>query len=229
MTGMKKLLTTAALLSMCSLGQAQTLERAADSTAPVVRNPRDTITAEYVTSINASHRQLGMWHISVAPLGYATALQPAAFRIPAWGVDCSTGLGFYANLRHSRTPNIDLIFDLHGWRGSSGKDILAAKVTVTALGIGLRFTDYQLSGTVLPYLQAGCYDITERVSVTGVGQTVSDDASALGFGIDVGVEVRLSRLISVPVEAMYLYGKPGDDVSAFGVATGISFNWGTVE
>jgi hypothetical protein len=225
---MNKTIAVSVVLLVCSLGRAQTMDRAADS-ATVVINPNDTITAACITARQAQLRPLGEWHLSLAPVGYAVALSPEYFRIPAWDIDCSKGTSFFLNYRQTRTPNVDLVFDLHGWRSSSSSQGLEVALSVAAIGFGARYTDNQLSPSIHPYVQATVARVIEWARVSGGGQSFSDNVGSFGFCVDVGAELRLSRLISIPVEVEYLYGKPGDDVSSVGVAAGISLNWDTVK
>jgi hypothetical protein len=59
--------------------------------------------------------------------------------------------------------------------------------------------------------------------------TVTAHDNAAGFGICGGVDIRAGDLISIPIEANYMYGKPADDVSGIGINAGITFNFGELK
>ena len=107
-------------------------------------------------------------------------------------------------------------------------------ITTSVMGIGggCRYTVVGVSDRVFPYIQASVLNISEQVEATlptPYGTlNLSDSKSGFGFAVNAGIEIRLGRLVSVPIEGMYLYGKPADDVSGYGFTAGISFNWGKI-
>ena len=99
---------------------------------------------------------------------------------------------------------------------------------VSGFGLGARY-NIPAGHRLYPYVQINAYDVVEQVTGSSGPFTVSASRSGFGFGANAGFEVRLGRLISIPIEAMYLYGKPADDISGFGASAGISFNWGRID
>ena len=51
-------------------------------------------------------------------------------------------------------------------------------------------------------------------------------SSSESFG---GVDIPLTTLLSLPLEANYMYAKPSDDVSGFGFSVALAFNWGAFQ
>jgi hypothetical protein len=77
-----------------------------------------------------------------------------------------------------------------------------------------------------PYAQANFYLVSEDLELEYSGVTISGSESGVGFGLAAGVDIRASNLISIPLEAHYLYAKPADDVSGIGLSVGLTFNFG---
>ena len=93
------------------------------------------------------------------------------------------------------------------------------------MGPGLRF--YGLSSTggkrVIPYVQGNIYYV--RADLRASERLIE---SGMGFGLTGGVDLDIGRLISIPIEAMYLGTGGGDaidDLSGFGVSVGVNFNF----
>lgn len=61
------------------------------------------------------------------------------------------------------------------------------------------------------------------------GVSISSSESGTGFGIFGGVDIPLTTLLSLPLEANYMYAKPSDDVSGFGFSVALAFNWGAFQ
>jgi hypothetical protein len=80
-------------------------------------------------------------------------------------------------------------------------------------------------GAVRPYLQGNVYYTREtlRIELDGQGGDESEDGA--GFGLMAGVDIHLSQMFSLPVEANFLYGKPERDVSSLGMQAGITLNF----
>ena len=74
----------------------------------------------------------------------------------------------------------------------------------------------------MPYLQGNIYYVQEelitskRVAYHGIG-----------FGLSGGVDLDMSRMISIPIEATYVGtgGDDMDDLSGFGLSVGVSFSF----
>ena len=74
----------------------------------------------------------------------------------------------------------------------------------------------------MPYLQGNIYHVEEELMtferLAGHG---------IGFGLSGGVDLNMSRLISIPIEATYI-GTSGDDIddlSGFGFSLGVNFSF----
>jgi hypothetical protein len=90
-------------------------------------------------------------------------------------------------------------------------------------GPGVRWSSGE--GSVRPYLQANVFFVTETARVD-FGEFSSEvDEDGAGLGLMGGADIRLSRLLSLPLEASYLYGKPESDVSSLGMSVGLTFNF----
>ena len=74
----------------------------------------------------------------------------------------------------------------------------------------------------MPYLQGNIYHVEEEL--------VTSERLAghgIGFGLSGGVDLNMSRLISIPIEATYI-GTSGDDIddlSGFGFSLGVNFSF----
>ena len=79
---------------------------------------------------------------------------------------------------------------------------------------------------IRPFIQANIFLVNEKAEVEQGGFKVSGSDSGAGFGISAGVDIPASKLLSIPIEADYMYGKPSDDVSGIGVNVGLTFNFG---
>ncbi len=173
-------------------------------------------------------QNLGRHHISLGLLGYFKSTS-GDFELPELGIDASEGTGEFLNYRYSFDQNIDLVVDVHGWMSETEFLGVKTETTVLGMGLGLRYNLGNLASRLFPYIQANVYSLTEqyRLSVGGWSYDESSDP-VIGYGINGGVEVRLGKLISIPIDGYYLYGKPLDDVTGYGFSTGISFNWGDI-
>ncbi len=90
-------------------------------------------------------------------------------------------------------------------------------------GPGVRWSSG--TGSVRPYLQANVFFVTETLRYDFGSISTDADEDGAGFGLMGGADIRLSRLLSLPVEASYLYGKPENDVSSLGMSVGLTFNF----
>ena len=147
------------------------------------------------------------------------------------GVEGNIGLTVVA-YRYSLTPFIDLNADLRYWGGRRAS-ASAGEVIVTGgfVGPGIRVhaLDRTKGGRLIPYLQGNVYLVAAQ-EVTGhaiVDERLSD-YGVVGLGLIGGVDVIVSRLVSIPIEATF-FGTIGDDeidsLSAFGVSVGVNVNF----
>ena len=162
---------------------------------------------------------LGRHHISFGPFGYFKSTANV------FNSDFDHGTAQFLNYRYSFDEHTDLALDIHAW--GQEKEYFGEKVTLTCggLGLGFRYTMPPVSETFFFYLQGNFYDAVEGI------EAGSESASwdGMGLGINGGFEMRLGRLISVPVEAFYLIAQPEDDISGYGFSAGVSFNWGKLD
>lgn len=76
------------------------------------------------------------------------------------------------------------------------------------------------------FLQGNFYLVSmEKETVSG-NTTTTVSENGVGFGMNGGVDIRLSRLLPLPVEVNFLYAKPSDNISGFGLSAGLNFNFG---
>ena len=75
---------------------------------------------------------------------------------------------------------------------------------------------------VMPYLQGNIYYIQEELITF---ERLADHG--IGFGLSGGVDLKMSRLISIPIEATYVgtSGDNMDDLSGFGLSVGVDFSF----
>lgn len=222
---MRVILVMFALAMLCPFGHAEFIDTAA--TRPETTNT--LVLATPAPVVPAVPINLGRHHIALGVLGIFQA-SSNDFTIPEIGFDASDGQSIFINYRYSFDCNLDFVVDSRGW--VSEEDFFGATITTTVVGFGagVRYTAGGLGGRVFPYIQASALSVGETVSGSaGVYTITAESKQELGFAVNSGVEIRLGRLISIPIEAMYLFGKPADDVSGFGVTAGISFNWGRIE
>ena len=126
--------------------------------------------------------------------------------------------------RYSLNPFVDLDFELRHWIGRwprSGSD--RVKVAAGFIGPGIRiYGADRTSGTrVFPYIQANIYYAQEQVSRL---ETLSEHG--VGFGLSGGVDLAISRRISIPIEATHVRSRGIlDDLSGFGVSVGVNVSF----
>jgi hypothetical protein len=135
----------------------------------------------------------------------------------------NAALGIVA-YRFSITPSFDLVFESRATNTTkkmTGPDL---KLTNYFAGPGVRFTTPP--DKVRYYGQATFLAVTERLAWEDEGTEISHSETDVGFGLVAGADIRASRLLSVPIEVGFLYGKPADDLSAINVSAGLTFNFG---
>lgn len=222
----------AAVLAISTLGYAEFIDSMAARTDPAAAAaatapapPAEPIPpATPPTPVN-----LGRHHVSLGLLGYFKA-GSGDFELPAYGFDGSVGQSGFLNYRYTFHRNLDIVADVRGWISEATVNATTITTTVAGFGAGVRYTAGGLGGIVFPYVQASVLSIGETVSGSAGSFTITASSDqGLGAAVAGGAELRLGRLVSIPVEAMYLFGKPADDVSGFGVTAGVSFNWGRIE
>lgn len=147
---------------------------------------------------------------------------------PGLSVDFTSGLLSAVNYRYSLNPYLDLAFEVRSWMSFQEWAGVDFTLTSSFIGGGLRLNAGETA--VRPYVQANIYSVQEKLSGEAGGfRAEAKSESGVGLGIIGGVDIRASNLISIPIEACFLLAKPADNVSGFGFASGINFNFGRVK
>ena len=128
--------------------------------------------------------------------------------------------------RYSLNPRIDLVAELRYWigRGPTATTSGEGKVAGGFMGPGIRV--HAPKGTngrrVIPYLQGNVYYVQEML-----GEPMVLYAHGIGYGLSGGVDIEVTRLITLPIEATYIGNAGGglDDLSGFGMSVGVNFNF----
>jgi hypothetical protein len=142
-----------------------------------------------------------------------------------------SGLGMFA-YRYSVSPNVDVVLDSRGTVSSQDGtfDLLGTPVYTdihygTAwFGPGVRY-NFKPAGT-RPYVQGNVYVASEGINLHAFGLDISDSETGIGFGLQAGIDIRLSKLLSLPVEMNFMSGKPENDLTCVGGNVGLTFNFG---
>jgi outer membrane protein with beta-barrel domain len=175
-------------------------------------------------------------HITVA-IGYQSFLSDDLQDGPG-GLDFTGASSGTLAYRISLSPKFDLTIDgVSTYESHSGTSVIAypffgpVDVEYTMLnsffGPGVRWIAPREG--IRPFAQANVYIVSESVRADyGSLDATTSDVSA-GFGLSAGLDVRLSKLLSFPVEANYMYGKPRDDLSTMGFNFGLTFNFGEMK
>jgi len=135
------------------------------------------------------------------------------------------GAGFFA-YRLSLKENLDLTFDQR--LAVSTVDGSDFTFSTDYFGPGLRWISP--SEGIRPYVQANFLIVSENLSMDlGDNTTLNRRKSGVGFGASAGIDIRGGNLLSIPIEAFYVNGKPDHDVSGWGFGVGLTFNFGTLK
>jgi hypothetical protein len=143
----------------------------------------------------------------------------------------STGLDFTnagfgsIGYRLSLLPNLDLTLDSRATVSTGTERGVDLRLTNSFFGPGVRIVSPNTKG-IRPFVQANLFLVSERGEAERGGFKVTASDNGAGFGVSAGVDIPASRLLSIPIEADYMYGKPSDDVSGIGVNVGLTFNFG---
>lgn len=159
-------------------------------------------------------------HIGLV-LGYAKLVDDD---VKPFGYDFSNSLHSAITYRYSFSPNLDLAVEGRGTFSSqnvSGSDL---NLNNSYFGPGLRVIAPQ--NNLKLFLQGNLYFVNERVEEVSGNTTTTTTEDGVGFGLNGGVDIRISPLISIPIEANFIYAKPSDNISGFGISTGLTFNFG---
>jgi hypothetical protein len=145
----------------------------------------------------------------------------------ASGVDF-TNAGYGAlQYRFSLQRNLDLTLDARATTHSEDNSGIKFTLTNSYWGPGIRLISPNEG--MRPYVQANFLFVREELKAENGGVTVTAHENGAGFGICGGVDIRAGNLLSIPIEANYMYGKPSDDVSGIGINAGLTFNFGELK
>jgi len=129
--------------------------------------------------------------------------------------------------RISLLPNLDLTVDSRATVSTTTQAGVDLTLTNTFFGPGVRFMAPKEG--VRPYVQVNFYVADESAEAASGGVKISASESGVGFGVSGGVDIRASNLLSIPIEANYMYAKPADNIAGIGVNVGLTFNFGTMK
>lgn len=200
---------------------------------------------EGVANLIPKEVQHKRFHIGILG-GYFKALSVNDFHVrlkdDTWDLT-NAGLGNF-NFRYSASRSVDLVFDSLTWGTdySAGND--KYKVMNRFWGIGIRINGN--STVVNPFVQGLYFLVQEDKDITieiiserdSVGNLIygtheyNVEHTDAGFSINGGIDIKVSELISIPIEVTFLktssgYGNPltrKDDLSGFGLSIGVNLN-----
>jgi hypothetical protein len=140
------------------------------------------------------------------------------------GVDFSNAANGVLAYRYTLNSAIDLTIDSRGTASNQTVQGVDLWLLNSFFGPGVRWNP--AIGGARVYLQGNFFLVSEEIEAEQGGVRVSSSESGTGFGIAGGVDIPLSSLLSLPLEANYNYAKPADDVSGFGFTIALAFNFG---
>ncbi len=159
-------------------------------------------------------------HIGLV-LGYAKLVDDD---VKPLGYDFSNSGHSALTYRYSFSPNIDLAVEGRGTFSSQEVSTSDLHLINSYFGPGIRIIAPQ--NNLKLFLQGNFYLVNENVETVSGNTTTSTKENGVGFGLNGGVDIQLSRLLSLPIEVNYLYAKPSDNISGFGISKGLTFNFG---
>ncbi|MCI0329707.1 MAG: porin family protein [candidate division Zixibacteria bacterium] len=161
-------------------------------------------------------------HIGLV-IGYAKLLSDDV-KDDSSGLDWSNSAHAAVTYRYSVNPNLDLAVDSRATFSTQTVNGVDVNLTNTYFGPGVRVIAPQ--GKIKLFLQGNIYFVNEEVELVQGNTKVSGNETDVGFGANCGIDIQVSKLLSIPLEANFLYAKPVDNVSAFGISAGLTFNFG---
>ena len=181
-----------------------------------------------------AHAENKKHHLTIA-LGYQKLLMsdnlPTIDADPGPGVDLRTfdfggaAAGHFA-YRLSLKRNLDFTFDQR--LAISTVENSDFTFATDYWGPGIRWISPREG--IRPYVQANFLIVSENLQMDlGDDTTLNRRKSGVGFGASGGIDIRGGNLLSIPLEAYYVYGKPDHDVSGWGITAGLTFNFGDLK
>ena len=160
-------------------------------------------------------------HITLG-IGYTKMLSDD-FKDEASNVDLTNAANAELAYRYSLNSQCDLSIDSRATASAETYQGVDLTATVSYFGPGLRFRP---AGAAPLYLQGNVFFVNEEAEAQQGNLTYKVTDSGIGFGVMGGVDLRISSLLSVPIEMNYLYAKPADDTSGLGFTVGLAWNFG---
>jgi len=174
------------------------------------------IAQEGTVSLNKRH------HIGLV-IGYVKLISDDV-KDDSSGLDWSNSGHAALSYRYSINPNLDLAVDSRATFSTQTVNGVDVNLANTYFGPGVRVIAPQ--GKMKLFLQGNIYFVNEQVELVQGNTKVSANETGVGFGVNGGIDIQVSRLLSIPIEANFLFAKPQDDVSGFGISAGLTFNFG---
>jgi opacity protein-like surface antigen len=143
-----------------------------------------------------------------------------------------TGTMAQLGYRYTLNQNFDLCFDARTLQsgdtqmiddGFGGTYEANFEHDTNWYGPGVRWM--AAGGSVRPFMQANLMYVTETVRMEIDGDGADASETGVGFGLMGGIDIPVTSTLSIPVEANYMYAKPENDVSSFGMQAGLTFNF----
>jgi len=98
--------------------------------------------------------------------------------------------------------------------------------TTNFFGVGVRASGK--GEEIRPYFQTSVYFVSEDVESDGPAGKITGTATSVGIGFSGGIDIKASKLISIPIEVTYIASNDEGDIdnlSGFGISAGINFNF----
>jgi len=158
-------------------------------------------------------------------LGY-TKLLSDDLKDETLGIDFTNAFNGLLTYRYSLNSSIDLCLDSRGMISTDTALGVDLTMTNSYFGPGVRWNMAGMGPRL--FLQGSLLFANEEFDAEQGGVKISGSDSSVGFGAIGGVDIPMSKLLSLPIELHYIYAKPADDVSGFGANVGLAFNWGAM-
>jgi|GEM_PF-1637066 len=205
---------------------------------------------------------LGRHHISLSWYGFSTI---SSKDLNYSYLDASAGEGGFFNYRYSFSKHIDLAVDGRAHISDAHDDSFQyfIKSEIYHSGFGVRY-NFNHHWHIFPYLQGNIYRTQFKLNSRSVHYIFqepnafwSSSGEEWSFGLNAGADIRLGKLISIPVDITYVNSTPnldftGEkvvvgttlspyesyivnysvkkkyDLSSYMISVGVSFNWGKI-
>ena len=160
-------------------------------------------------------------HITLG-IGYTKMLSDD-FKDDVNNIDLTNAANAVLAYRYSLNSQFDLTIDSRATASAETYQGVDLTATVSYFGPGIR---WRPAGAAPLYLQGNVFFVNEEAEAQQGNVIVKASEGGTGFGVMGGVDLRITPLLSVPIEMNYLYAKPADDVSGLGFTIGLAWNFG---